>query len=422
MRIVIRGLFLLALVAALAFYWLAYWPLRDKHPATAPARGVLVITGARIYGTPDAPAIEDGTIIVRDGKIAAVGERLSVPAEAQVITCKGCAVTAGFWNAHVHFTEPKWAGADRTSAAQLQAQIEAMLTSRGFTTVVDTGSNLRSTIPLRRRIELGEILGPRIYTAGSAQYPPNGIPYYLKDTLPRWMLWFMPQPATPAESAKVEEQNIENGADLLKLFTGSYVERGKVLPMPLDNARAAVAVAHAHRQLVFAHESDARGVRVAMDSGVDVLAHAADTATDVDETMLRELVAKHMAMIPTLKMFRTTVTTNPSYLDPIYAQVRRFHELGGDLIFGTDVGYMTDYDTTDEFEALALCGLSGRDILRMLTTAPAAKFNTAAVTGTIEVGKAGDLTVLDGDPIDNAKGFASVRYTIRNGTVIWRHP
>ena len=116
------------------------------------------------------------------------------------------------------------------------------------------------------------------------------------------------------------------------------------------------------------------------------------------------------------------MTTSPSYLDPIYAQIRSFHELGGDLIFGTDVGYMTDYDTSGEFEALTLCGLSGRDILRMLTTAPAAKFNVTATTGTIEVGKAGDLTVLDGDPIDHANEFAAVRYTIRNGTVIWRRP
>jgi imidazolonepropionase-like amidohydrolase len=194
------------------------------------------------------------------------------------------------------------------------------------------------------------------------------------------MLWFMSQPATPAAAAKAEERNIENGADLLKLFTGSYVEHGKVLPMPLDNARAAVAVAHAHGQLAFAHESNAQGVRVAMDSGVDVLAHAADTAEDVDETMLRAIVAKHIALIPTLKMFRTTVTMSPTYLDPIYAQIRRFHELGGDLMFGTDAGYMT------------------------------------------EVGKAGDLTVLDGDPTDNPKEFASVRYTIRNGIVIWRRP
>jgi imidazolonepropionase-like amidohydrolase len=83
---------------------------------------------------------------------------------------------------------------------------------------------------------------------------------------------------------------------------------------------------------------------------------------------------------------------------------------------------MTDYDTTGEFGALALCGLSGRDILRMLTIAPAARFSVSAATGTIEVGKAGDLTVLDGDPIDNAREFASVQFTIRRGTVIWRRP
>jgi imidazolonepropionase-like amidohydrolase len=422
MRFLLRALVLIAVAAAAIFYWLAYWPLRDKHPVPAPARGVLVVTGARVYASADAAAIEDGAVIVRDGKIIAVGEHLAIPADARVVHCTGCTVTAGFWNTHVHFTEPKWAGADRIPARRLQAQINDMLTSRGFTTVVDTGSNLRDTVPLRRRIEHGEILGPKIYTAGAAQYPPNGIPYYLRDTLPRWMLWFMPQPATPAQAAAAATRNIDNGADLLKLFTGSYVARGKILPMPLDNARSAVAVAHEHGQLAFAHESNAEGVRVALDSGVDVLAHAADTATDVDEALLREIVAKHVAMIPTLKMFRTTVTANAAYLDPIYAQVRRFHELGGTLLFGTDVGYMKDYDTTEEFEALAHCGLSGRDILRMLTVAPAEKFEVSGAAGSIEAGKAGDLTVLEGDPIGDPRQFAAVLYTIRGGAIIWQRP
>ena len=403
-------------------YFAVIWPLRVTHPVAAPVHGVLAITGAKIYVSPDAPAIEHGTVVVRDGVIAGVGEQVEVPTGAEMIGCDGCVVTAGFWNAHVHFTQPKWTAAEWQPGKRLEGSLQDMLTSRGFTTVVDTGSNLLNTVPLRRRIESGEILGPKIYTAGSPEYPPHGVPYYVRNSQPKWLLRLMLQPANPEEAAKDEERNIRNGADVLKLFTGSYVERGTVLPMPVENARAAVQVAHAHGQLAFAHESDLAGVKVAMESGVDVLAHAADTTEGVDDAVLQGLVTRRMAMIPTLKMFRTTVTTKASYLDPIYAQVRRFHELGGELIFGTDVGYMTDYDTTNEFKGLALSGLSGTDMLRMLTTAPAGRFGVGEKTGTVEVGKAGDLVVLGRDPMVDTTGFADVRVTVRGGRVIWRKP
>lgn len=256
-----------------------------------------------------------------------------------MIACDGgCVVMAGFWNAHVHFTQATWRGAEWAPAARLEAGLQDMLTSHGFTTVIDLGSNLRDTIPLRRRVETGEILGPKIYTAGAAQYPLGGIPYYLKDTLPRWLLHFLPQPRTPQEAARVERRNLADGADVLKLFTGSYVSPADIVAMPLGNARAAVQVAHGAGQLAFAHESNLAGARVAMESGVDVLAHAIDTTAGVDDAVLQGIVSRKMAMIPTLKMFRTTVTTKASYLDPIYAEVRRFHELGGELLFGTDVG------------------------------------------------------------------------------------
>jgi imidazolonepropionase-like amidohydrolase len=422
----VRLLLIFALVLAIGLavwtYIFAIRPLRNPHPAPMSARDVLAITGARIYVSPDAAPMAHGTVLLRDGKIAAVGQQVEVPPGAEVLECDGCVLTAGFWNTHVHFTERKWSGAQWKPGAALQAQLQDMLTSRGFTTVVDTGSNLFDTSPLRRRIEQGEIEGPRIYTAGSAQYPPHGVPYYLRDNMPRWQLAFLAQPNRPATAARVEERNISRGADLLKLFTGSYVARGKVLPMPLEDARAAVKVAHAHGQLAFAHESDLQGVRVAMESGVDVLAHAMDTTEGVDDAVLGSVIAKHMAMIPTLKMFATTVTTDPKYLDPIYTQVRRFHELGGDLLFGTDVGYMTDYDTTDEFRALEHSGLSGRDILRMLTTAPAQRFGVDGATGSIQVGKAGDLVLLDGDPVKDVTAFAAVRATVRGGRVIWRRP
>jgi imidazolonepropionase-like amidohydrolase len=261
-----------------------------------------------------------------------------------------------------------------------------------------------------------------VYTAGTALYPPHGVPFYLRDQVPRWMLAFMPQPETPQQARSVVRRNLGGGADLTKLFTGSWVQHGHVLPMPLDIASAAVEETHQRGKLVFAHPSNLAGTRVAMDSGVDVLAHAADDTDGITKGLLEAVVSHHMAMTPTLKMFATTVTADPHYLDPIYAEVRRFHALGGTLIFGTDVGYMTDYSTEGEFEGLAKCGLNAQDVLAMLTTNPAARMRVLDQEGTITMGKLADLTILDADPAESLSNFSRVRMTIRSGRVVYRKP
>jgi imidazolonepropionase-like amidohydrolase len=144
------------------------------------------------------------------------------------------------------------------------------------------------------------------------------------------------------------------------------------------------------------------------------------------------MAAGHMAMVPTLKMFGTTVTEDPGFLDPIYNEVREFHALGGELLFGTDVGYMTDYSTEGEFAALAKCGLDARAMLRMLTTAPAHRFGVAGSKGRVAPGYDGDLVVLAGDPAAaanpdpaanpaaNLARFAQVDVTVRAGRVVDR--
>ena len=416
----VRAMGIAVVVAAVAISLLVLWPRRDPHPPLRLAKGTLAIVHARIYTTPTDAPIPDGTVVMVDGRIAAVGANVAVPQGATLLACDRCVVTAGFWNAHVHFTEAKWGGAEWKQANELDAQLADMLTSRGFTTVVDTGSNLIDTLPIRRRIERGELDGPYIYTAGAALYPPHGIPYYLRDTLPRWILFLMPQPATTREAEKDVQRNLDRGADITKLFTGSWIARGKVLPMPLDIAKAAVVRTHLNGRLVFSHPSNLAGTEVAIQSGVDVLAHAPDSTEGIDGALLATMVKRNMAMIPTLKMFATTVTKSPAYLDPIYGEVRKFHELGGQLIFGTDVGYMTDYTTQDEFEALGKCGLTPMNVLAMLTTNPASRFGVSNAKGTVTVGKLADLTILDGDPAQDIAAFSKVRATIRSGRVIYR--
>jgi imidazolonepropionase-like amidohydrolase len=422
-RWIVRFVFLLLIlfVAACGAFWtLEVFPRHNSHPPLKLAHGTLALQHARICTSPTVPPIEDGTVILRDGLIAAVGPQLAVPSDATVLPCNGCTVMAGFWNAHVHFTEPKWNLAEWKSDDLLNAQLADMFLSRGFTTVIDVGSNPADTFAIRRRIERVQLKGPYIYSSGPPLYPPNGVPFYIKESAPLWLQWMLPQPASPDAARRIVRRGLASGADLTKLFTGSWVQRGHVLPMPLDIARAAVEESHLNGKLVFAHPSNLAGMRVAIDSGVDVLAHAADDTRGVNEALLSGAIHKNMAMIPTLKMFTTTVTADSHYMDPICAEVRQFHELGGQLIFGTDVGYMTDYSTDREFVELGKSGLDWKDILAMLTTNPSARMGVSNVKGTVTPGKLADLTILSADPAQDLTNFSRVEMVIRSGRVIWQ--
>ncbi len=158
-------------------------------------------------------------------------------------------------------------------------------------------------------------------------------------------------------------------------------------------AAAAAKAAHGRGALVFAHTSNRAGLEVAYQAGVDVIAHVPDETEGIDE-LLRACAARGVRMVPTLHMFAHTVTTSREYLDPIAAALRTFVGAGGHLLFGTDVGYMDDYDTIGELDALSNCGLDARDILRMLTTEPAAAFGCSG-QGAIAPGMVADLVVLE---------------------------
>jgi hypothetical protein len=108
---------------------------------------------------------------------------------------------------------------------------------------------------------------------GDPFYPKGGTPIYVKQ--------FRKDNGSPdeeivnlADAVARADRQIHDGADGVKLFAGAIVggEAG-VLPMPLDQARALVAAAHAQGKPVFAHPSNLDGLNVSMDSGVDVLAH-----------------------------------------------------------------------------------------------------------------------------------------------------
>ncbi len=379
----------------------------------------LAVENGTVCRAPGAAAERRATVVIRGGRVAKVGTNATVPSDVEVVDADGRTVVPGFWNCHVHFTEPRWASAATAPREALERGLREMLTRWGFTTVVDLGSDPRSTLPLRRRIESGEIGGPAILTAGPAIYPPGGIPYYVRDSIPPDVVDRVPQPADPEAAAAIAREILALGADVLKLFTGSYVARGTIRPMSEPVARAVADVAHAAGRRVFSHPSNLEGTQVAMRAGVDVLAHPPDTAEGVDASRVREIVSLGVSMTPTLKMFAATVSRSAAYLDPILEIVREFRTGGGELLFGTDVGYLTDYSTEEEFGLLERVGLDGPAILRMLTTAPAGRFPGAG-PARLEPGAPGDLVLLDGDPMADPSAFARVRLTVRSGRVVYR--
>lgn len=375
----------------------------------------LNIINATLIPAPGADPIPGATVQIRAGTIAQITHE-PAPAESENYDAGGRVVVPGFWNCHVHLTESSWAQAAQGPAHRLQHELDDMFLSRGFTGAVDLGSNPRDHSVVKHRIASGELAGPRLLTAGIGLYPPRGLPFYLRDSVPRYIRPLLPQPRTQGSARRMMVRSQRRGAEVAKLFTGSYVQPDQIKPMPLNIARAAADQAHQQGRLVFAHTSNLEGLRIAVEAGVDVIAHVPDTPEGT-EPLLQEAARRGMWMVPTLDMFAQTVTREPRYVEPLYRALGVFREAGGRLLFGTDVGYLPDRRTRGELEALEVCGLKLTDVLTMLTTAPATALG--AGSGRLAAGEPADLVVIDHRQLETPSQLADIRATVRAGRIVW---
>ncbi len=394
---------------------------------TAAAQDLAVVS-ARVYPTPDAAPIEDATVWIRDGRIAAVGPRSSVkvPSGVRVIDGRGTSVTAGFWNSHVHLIKPPFHSPDEQSAATLTDALRERFTRWGFTTLFDIASLPGDARAVRARIGRGEVVGPQLLTVDMPFFPEHGTPIYVREL---WQQTKAPsaEVATVAEARSRAAAQIKAGADGVKLFTGAIVGAPQgVLPMSKDIARATVAEAHAHGKPAFAHPTDKAGLDVAVDSGVDVLAHSAPDAGEWSPEFVARLKADDVALVPTLTLFDSELRREgvpepvvKRFVDTAQQQLKAMAAGGGQILFGTDAGYIDVYDTHLEYQLMAAAGMDWRQILASLTTAPAQRFGQSALRGRLVEGFAGDLVVLRTDPRVRPDAFAEVRMTVRDGRVIY---
>ena len=395
----------------------------------------LALIGGTIYTSPTDEPIRNGVVLVEGGKIAAVGRRgsVQVPRGATVIDAAGSTITAGFWNSHVHFLERMWMDPAKIPASDLTRQFEVMLTQYGFTSVFDIWSSLENTRQLRDRVELGEVAGPRIRATGPAMFPRGTAASAFMEIAPpaAWAtLGFMPHDrirlprvAEAAETASIARALLDEGADGLKMYVAFPGRDGGVVPDSV--IQALVKEGHARGKPVFVHPTTTEGLMASVRAGVDVLAHTTPQSGPWNDSVLKAMSQARVALIPTLSFWRyqarhERISAADGVEEAAIGQLRSWVGVGGAVLFGTDLGWVTAYDPTGEYVLMAKAGMTFPQILASLTTAPAERFGVAKQLGRIAPGLAADLTILRADPTKDIRALSAVDYTIRDGKVIYR--
>jgi imidazolonepropionase-like amidohydrolase len=100
-------------------------------------------------------------------------------------------------------------------------------------------------------------------------------------------------------------------------------------------------------------------------------------------------------------------------------ELHAFSQAGGEVLFGTDVGYTDHFDTALEFTLMSRAGMSWQQIMASLTTNPARTFGYSGHSGRIATEMDADLTVLKADPAQDVTALSKIQLTIRSGKIIY---
>ncbi len=357
-----------------------------------------VLVGGRLIDGTGADPVEDAVLVISGGRILAAGPRdtIEIPILSEVFNVSEMTVLPGFFNAHVH---------RGLSTANLEAWAQS-----GVTTVRDLGSNEHSLTTFRNYFP-PEPHRARLVAAGPLITVPGGYPI-----VPFGGGWNTVVTSVN-EARETGERLLDNGADLLKLALETGTMFGQPIPvMSRAEASMLVRVAHERDTVVSAHITSAVDLDLALDAGVDDLAHmAVDRMLTTAE--VQRIVDDGVSWIPTLELWLCAGQRNMAV-----ANLRRFVAGGGQVALGTDFqGYTCNWELGMPMTEIRLMAEAG---MTPMQTIVAATLNAARVSnlehdfGTLEQGKIADLFVVEGDPLSDLDALLNVRLVIREGTVI----
>jgi len=373
------------------------------------------------------------SVLVEDRLIAAVGERLDAPTDAEVLDLPGSTLLPGLIDAHVHlflhpYDEVSWDDqvvreSFALRVARAVAACRATLMA-GFTTVRDLGTEGAhdADTGLKQAIALGVVPGPRILGANRAivatgAYGPKG---------------YNCCAAAGAEEASGEamvtaaRRQIGEGADVVKLY-GDYRWRPgepSRATFTVEEMRPVVDLAHAAGRKVAVHANTAEGMRRAVLAGVDTIEHGSEGTPEVF-AMMRDA---GIALVPTLAATDAITryrgwdgkTPEPEAITAKRASYRAALESGVTIGVGGDTGVFTHGANAREAVLMADWGMAAADVVTALTAGNAAILGLEDEIGTIAVGRKADLVAVQGDPTSDIRALERVAFVMRGGAVVRR--
>jgi imidazolonepropionase-like amidohydrolase len=315
--------------------------------------------------------IDDARVVSNDGLITSVGPAASTPLEAEVdeVVVDGFLMPAGAdRHVHVELSDP------------------GAILRGGVTAVRDLAWPAERIFPLADLSEVPSFDGPLIRAAGPMLTGPGGYP-----TTARWAPEGTGRELNGSEDAAIAVKELAAlGAAAIKVSLNA--EAG---PTPSDAELARICdAAHGLDLPVTAHTQGAGQVERALGAGVDELAHSPWTHRLSDEVI--EACAHGLRIVSTLDIHGFGHDTPEARI--AVENLRRFHEAGGTVIYGTDLGNgpIPPGIHTRELLLLRDVGLSNEQILAALTRAPLAP------------GAPADLIVLRRDPLRDVRAFDDV--------------
>jgi imidazolonepropionase-like amidohydrolase len=380
-------------------------------------QGVVMLRGARLITMNGDEVIEDGELLVRDNRIVALGPAgsLDVPADARVVDVAGRTIMPGLVDIHAH-TWVAW-GVHRNQVSQFLAQL-----AYGVTTQRDPQTSSEDVLTYFDRMELGELIGPRLYSTGPGVFGADNISSLdeARDVLRRYADHFDTRTIKQylAGDRKVRQWVIMAAHELGLTPT---TEGGSNFTMNMTLAQDGYAgLEHALPIAPFFDDVVRLGAFSQM-TYTPTLIVAYGGPSGFQYWLTREnvdTVAKLRYFTPhdeLDKWRQTTFYREDQYVHPLHAeQLTKWVRAGGRVGLGSH-GELQGLGTHWELWMMASGGMDAHDALRAATLHGADAIGLAGDLGSLEPGKLADLVILEANPLDDVRNTNTVTHVMKNG-------